>query len=484
MSVFDFEKSNNSHFSANSKKSKKSKKFALGIGFLAVAIGLSSTLAANININSGPVEFGQGISQTVACGGSNPSLTITPQSTFFNESGAGSFRMTSITVSNIPEGCNGVDFTIKALPESNAENPDRPFTLYGAFYNESIAAQVGYGTQLVIHYDGSDTPFAASTVGSYAYYDVSDATGNSSEINGSFTVQIGADCYGSDAPDVNFPVPDATEIYKILIETGETAPVAPPVLLSSDTSLSTLTVNGQSTTVGSTLTVDYATSLALVATPNDSGAVVSGISGTGSITPGDTRTITFTVTAADGTTSTEHLYVTVNSELSCAQGGTCIVGDVGPGGGKVFYVDSAAEYAGWTYLEAAPAAIDTPIFCTLKDGHTDTFAMLIAIGDGATNTQNLIDNCSAGVGPASDAYVSPNSTADWFAPSLDELELMYPLRATIGGFTQLNYWSSSDYDVSSTAYQCWYGTPPGSTLVCSPEVRTWGFKTRPIRAFG
>jgi hypothetical protein len=64
-------------------KSSKSRVF-IGIGVIAAAVGLSSTLAANISINSGPVEFGQGVAQTVACSG-DESIIVTPTSTFANE---------------------------------------------------------------------------------------------------------------------------------------------------------------------------------------------------------------------------------------------------------------------------------------------------------------------------------------------------------------------------------------------------------------
>jgi hypothetical protein len=66
-----------------SKKSSRSRAF-IGIGVIAAAIGLSSTLAANISINSGPVEFGQGVAQTVACSG-DESVIVTPATTFSNE---------------------------------------------------------------------------------------------------------------------------------------------------------------------------------------------------------------------------------------------------------------------------------------------------------------------------------------------------------------------------------------------------------------
>lgn len=68
---------------AGAKKNSKFRAF-IGIGVIAAAVGLSQTLAANISINSGPVEFGQGVAQTVACSGEE-SIIVTPASTFANE---------------------------------------------------------------------------------------------------------------------------------------------------------------------------------------------------------------------------------------------------------------------------------------------------------------------------------------------------------------------------------------------------------------
>jgi hypothetical protein len=68
---------------------------------------VQTTLAANIALNSGaPVEFGQGITATVACSGSN-SITINPQNSFVNVSGAGDFYFSGIKASGIPAGCTG-----------------------------------------------------------------------------------------------------------------------------------------------------------------------------------------------------------------------------------------------------------------------------------------------------------------------------------------------------------------------------------------
>ena len=96
------------------RKPGKSLKVILGIGALAAVVAVASTLAANININSGPVEFGQGVSQTAAC---DDQITVTPYSTFINDSSTGSHMLTSIKVGGIDssdEKCAGKTFVIKA----------------------------------------------------------------------------------------------------------------------------------------------------------------------------------------------------------------------------------------------------------------------------------------------------------------------------------------------------------------------------------
>ena len=77
------------------------------------------TFAGNISLSSGTgIEFGQGITQAVACSG-NTDLTLTPRSSFTNGS-PGSHYLNSVTVSGIPESCDGVDFTISAYNNSSS----------------------------------------------------------------------------------------------------------------------------------------------------------------------------------------------------------------------------------------------------------------------------------------------------------------------------------------------------------------------------
>ena len=102
---------------------RNSLKWILGVCATVTVIALGSTFAANINLNTGnPVEFGQGVAATTPCSNGN-NLTVTPYSTFTNASGGGAFYFTSISVSNIPSSCDGVDFQISVYNTSGGALP-------------------------------------------------------------------------------------------------------------------------------------------------------------------------------------------------------------------------------------------------------------------------------------------------------------------------------------------------------------------------
>lgn len=64
--------------------------------FLFAVVG--STFAANITINTNnSLEYGQGLTQAAAC---DPGLTITPTNRYVNASGAGTFYLETVTVSD------------------------------------------------------------------------------------------------------------------------------------------------------------------------------------------------------------------------------------------------------------------------------------------------------------------------------------------------------------------------------------------------
>jgi len=68
-----------------SPRGKGSSRAWMGIGLIVAVLGIGSTFASNITLNSpeGNTEFGQGVTQTVYCGG-DKSVTITPISSYQN----------------------------------------------------------------------------------------------------------------------------------------------------------------------------------------------------------------------------------------------------------------------------------------------------------------------------------------------------------------------------------------------------------------
>lgn len=210
--------------------------------------------------------------------------------------------------------------------------------------------------------------------------------------------------------------------------------------------------------------------------------------------------------------------------LTCATGGTCVVGDTGPGGGVVFYVASSNfTSTGSTcnttckYMEAATTDQSTGIVWATtaakcwntkaptgdgsNNNNCQTFSVYsphdtpnqaasriaaTAIGKGMANT-NVIYNRfnSAGITVNTNSYAAGiawaytnNSKTDWHLPSKDELNELYNKRTTVGGFSSAFYWSSSE-DAPTLAWTVGFdGTAYYSYSKDGTSVRV-----RPVRAF-
>ena len=151
----------------------------------------ATTLASNITVNSGPVEFGQGLALTTSCSG-DQELIFTPHANFRNVSGGGNFIFSSISVSNIPATCSGKDF------------------IFG-FYSETGTVKLNLDSR------GSQaTP--------YVYFTVSGETGTAAAFtkppsNGAFsTTNVTATGF---TLVINHPDATADELYKMTIETRD-----------------------------------------------------------------------------------------------------------------------------------------------------------------------------------------------------------------------------------------------------------------------
>jgi len=184
-----------------------------------------------------------------------------------------------------------------------------------------------------------------------------------------------------------------------------------------------------------------------------------------------------------------------NIGSTCSQGGTCVVGDTGPGGGIVFYVAPSLQSWG-RYLEAAPAtwsggpdnqagniskwceaatSVDSTKFTGLYNG----------IGLGYDNTyDSRLNVCTGGAIYKARAYRGGGYT-NWFLPNSTELALMadVSVRSLIGLVNDSNLWGYwGSYEDAGTGF------------IGSLVTNSWGIgstnkseamknMTRPIRAF-
>ena len=337
---------------------------------------LRTTFAANISIGSGPVEFGQGISQTTAC---DNEITILPGSAFVNSSGAGSFALSTLTVSGINSGvgyCKDKAFLIKAFDNSSSS----PITMFGSTTSIEVAND---GTNFTL------TPATGLTL--------SQPSGDNTQ----FTLTIDS---------ANSPIAVGS-VYKFTIE------------------------------------------------------------------------------------STDEVAEVVYS-----------VGDVGPGGGWIVYVNRSTGFScGLTlsqtcnYLEAAKANWNsgTNAFPWANDAYKDVFVggrttardatkNCDVIGCGLKNTQAIIDqgNDATTAAGIARAYNGGGKT-DWFLPSMDELHRV--VTAIYGGSGDLANsftWSSSEGKSSQirARYQFPSATFP-SAFYDNIDVKNSSKDVRPVRAF-
>ena len=224
-------------------------------------------------------------------------------------------------------------------------------------------------------------------------------------------------------------------------------------------------------------------------------------------TPVATTTITTpvatTTTTPATTTTTIVAASTTTIALTCAMGGSCAVGDPGPGGGIVFYVDLTRQ-PGAQYFEAACAGWQNNCDGTTADpgaewgcsGTVISGADGLLIGTGELNTADIVFGC------ATDDIAAKVATelvlggqTDWYLPSLDELNALCKwaygdslntvcningsgtLTLTYGGFVPGSYWSSSEFSASIAWSQFFrFG---GQSDSDKDSVRY----VRPVRAF-
>ena len=171
--------------------------------------------------------------------------------------------------------------------------------------------------------------------------------------------------------------------------------------------------------------------------------------------------------------------------LTCATGGTCTLGQTGPGGGIVFY-DAGSTQTWGRYLEIAPTGwygttetLTTGSWCSVNRVETAT---LTGIGDGYANSVMLASSCGSASNAATMARsYSGGGYSDWYLPSYDEAAALLT-QDTLTGINIMSqggvfYYTSTQND-SSNAYTF---NPNGNNIPYGLKTQTK--QVRAIRAF-
>jgi hypothetical protein len=157
------------------------------------------------------------------------------------------------------------------------------------------------------------------------------------------------------------------------------------------------------------------------------------------------------------------------------------VGDQGPAGGYIFYVDSTGQFE-WTYLEAAPAGwYGQPEDPTMAWGNPEvpTGAEGREIGQGQTNNLFIFEQDSEVTAASIIAGITIGELSDWFLPSQDELNEIYNQihRRGRGDFAREAYWTSTETSAERAITQNF--SHSGQIAA----TKTLERRVRPIRAF-
>lgn len=224
-----------------------------------------------------------------------------------------------------------------------------------------------------------------------------------------------------------------------------------------------------------------------------------------------TTTVALTTTVAPTTT----VRATTTTALSCAQGGPCAVGNAGPGGGTIIYVNPAGFACGTSrtvtcrYLEAAVSTWYTTLntasttgcgvnqsilICRWSDVNTKlTGAGNTGVGYGLQNTNLMVaQSSSAGNAAVVARAYRGGGFADWALPSVDELvevcKYAKPNFPAIGSAScsgqvkpimsnNTAWWSSNDTTASDAPAKSIYNSLVTSTVKSAQR------SILPIRAF-
>jgi hypothetical protein len=377
-----------------------------------------------------------------------------------------------------PVSIASVPVTTQAYVAPASSSSGSPTVAVPAFTLSSIAETKTVNNAI----SGYTITSTGGTIASYAISPSAPAgtTFNSSTglLTGTPTSSQGATAYTITATNAGG---SATRTFTLTVE-ALTAPVF-SLSSTSETRVATTALAGYTISSTGGAIASYALTGTLPA-----GLAFSTSTGLITGTPTETKTATtYTITATNAAGSTSATYrLRVTGDI----------GDVGPGGGIIYYYQAAGFNCGPTrastckFLEAAPSGWNTgadPAISwatNINDNQTTAVpaggAALNGIGNGYKNSEEIV--AQTGNVAASSAAVAArayrgNDLTDWYLPTSDEVQELYNQRTTVGGLGTDFYWSSRQTGTNLASAKRFSDGAGGSGNKSS------AFLVRPIRAF-
>jgi len=164
----------------------------------------------------------------------------------------------------------------------------------------------------------------------------------------------------------------------------------------------------------------------------------------------------------------------------CQLGMSCVVGDVGPAGGRIIYVNPNASNE-YDYVEAAPSDIASTVWCSGSKATTLIGGTHILRRQAdAAQSHSVIQHRNCTTGGGLDAYnYSANGFTGWGVPNIGLVQLMRTslFNNNIGNFASVSYMTSNEQDQNDVI------TVNMADGTLAYPAKTVATRLRPVRFF-
>jgi len=372
-----------------------------------------STSVPAFSTNSGPIAFGTTVNITLA-GSSSIYYTVdgsTPTSSSTNQAVTPLVINSPVTVKAIAEMPGNTFSPIGVASYFQVRTPIPTFS--------SASGPITFGTTVTI----------TSTGSSAIYYTIDGSTPTTSSTNQLITPLV---------------INSAVTVKALAVKTGAINSIVASASYTQAVSadLSNIVLSGSAlnytysaSTYAYTNVVIPSSAASITVTPTGSGVITvegtpvsSGIaSGAIALTLGIQKTITI-ISTETGKSAKTYTIQAVSSTHSIGESYQ---------GGKVAYIDGTGIHG----FVAATADQSASAAWGCQGTAITTLAI---VGSGSQNTQNILAGCAtAGIAARVANSYAGGGYNDWYLPSQAELSILYTSKATLGGFVNSIYWTST-----------------------------------------